>query len=71
MNIRIVRVDLSDTNKQLERIADLLEGILGATDPANSYFDRLPVEDDVERVLYTNERDEIIAAAVDRLKRHR
>jgi hypothetical protein len=71
MNIRIVKLDLTETNKQLERIADLLEGILGATDPIPAHWTDFPEDKEKERVMYSSDRDEIIAAAVERIKRYR
>lgn len=64
MNVRIVKVDLSGVERQLERIADLLEGILGATDPIKQY-DML--DDNAERAFYTNDAEEIIRHKLHRL----
>lgn len=57
MNIRIVKLDLTETNEQLRRIADLLEAMLGATDPLRQW---VAPDENVERVFYTNDRQEII-----------
>ena len=67
MNIRIVKLDLTETNKQLERIADLLEGMLGSTDPLRTIDDYTFPENEVERIIYSNDRQEIIDHHVQRL----
>ena len=45
---------------QLTRIADLLEGILGATDPVNHATLADFPGDDIERVMYNDDRKEIV-----------
>jgi hypothetical protein len=60
MHIRVVKVDLSRVEAQLERIADILEGVLGATDPLLPHFTQMPDEKDVVRTFYTDDRQEII-----------
>lgn len=62
MQLRILKVDLTETEKQLRRIADALEGILGATDPIRPLYslDQLPEENDRQRVFYSDDRQEII-----------
>ena len=67
MNIRILKLDLTETNKQLERIADLLEGMLGSTDPLRTIDDYTIPENEVERIIYSNDRQEIIDHHVQRL----
>ena len=60
MNIRIIKVDLSETNEQLKRIADLLEGILAATNPIPSSINDFPEERDKQRVFYPDDKQEIV-----------
>lgn len=67
MNIRIVRLDLTETNEQLRRIANALEGILGATDPIPAGIEDFPNEPDRQRVFYTDDMEEIVAHHVTRL----
>ena len=67
MNIRIVRVDTSGIEKHLERIADALEGILGATDPIPATPDDFPGDRDTERVFYNDDGQEIIDYHLQRL----
>ena len=67
MHIRVVKVDLSRVEQQLERIADLLEGMLGSTDPLHTIDDYTIPENEVERIIYSNDRQEIIDHHVQRL----
>ena len=60
MAVKIVRVNLVEVEKQLTRIADLLEGILGATDPIPAHWTDFPEEKDKQRVFYSDDRAEII-----------
>jgi hypothetical protein len=69
VNIKILKTELAGVEKQLERIADLLEGILGATDPIPANMQDFPEDSDTERVFYTDERREIVEYHVNRLGR--
>ena len=62
-----MRVDLSGVERQLERIAEALEGILGATDPIPASMGDFPGDSDVQRVFYTNETQEIVDYHLGRL----
>jgi len=61
MNIRLVKLDLTETNEQLRRIANLLEGILGATNQLPLQMSDFPEEEAKERLFYTSNDEEIIA----------
>lgn len=67
MHIKVVRLDLTETNVQLKRIADLLEGILGATEPHELHLSDLPELDEAQRLFYTNDAEEIITHKLARL----
>lgn len=66
MNIRIVRLDISETNRQLERIADLLEAILASTNPIPAQLSDFPGEEEA-MVFYSDDREEIIQTTLNRL----
>lgn len=54
----------------LERIADALEGILGATDPIPAQPSDFPGKD-IERVFYTDDRREIVDHLMRKLGKER
>lgn len=67
--------DISETQfigYQLERIADLLEGLLESTNPLNqAKFSDFPEEKSKQRVFYTDDREEIIDHHLHRLGKRR
>lgn len=67
MNLRILKLDLSETNEQLRRIADALEGILGATDPLHPVTQLGDVPELGVHVEYTNDAQEIVEHHLRRL----
>lgn len=58
MNVRVVKVDLSGVEQQLERIANMLEQLVYTTNPpAQAFeFDDTPEK----RVFYSSDAEEIV-----------
>jgi hypothetical protein len=70
VKVRVIKADLSGVELQLSRIADLLEGILRATDPLQKWEGYAPMEDEpVNRVFVNNEDEEIVQTHLRRLGR--
>lgn len=59
MNVRLTKLELAGVEKQLERIADMLEQLLYATNPPN-LMTADPEDNPEKRIFYTDEAEEII-----------
>jgi hypothetical protein len=70
VRLHVHKANLSEVEKQLTRIADLLEGLLNASNQQSLPLDAFP-EDKTERVTYHNDKDEIVEYHVQRLGRNR